>query len=251
MVGKQASAGPHSILTQQLREASAYDMQTLRRENADIRAKLRVLQREHDRERSDLRSLSAGREEMLSRTNDCISDNHFTITNLQRLVNELKATESKVKMRQADLEEALKQEKTRNSELQLTVDQISSSLDRERSRSEKRRKAQDTILRLQGKQRAETNYNFGDIGDTEFRIREQKRSLDESNKALHRLQQEFTDLGRRHCDINVEYRELLRTHTALQVRHERLSSAQGSPDFSPYLFHSNCTALEHYPPSTC
>ncbi|KAF3841681.1 hypothetical protein F7725_023632 [Dissostichus mawsoni] len=32
MVGKQASAGPLSILTQQLREASAYDMQTLRME---------------------------------------------------------------------------------------------------------------------------------------------------------------------------------------------------------------------------
>jgi len=267
MVGKHA--GTHSILTQQLREASAYDMQTLRRENADIRAKFLVLEREHDRERCDFRSLSAGQEEMLSRKNDSISDNQFTITNLECIVNELKAKESKIKMRQADLEEALKQEKTRNSELQLTVDQISSSLDKERSRCEKHRdelqealkkqittleennkltlslqKAQETFPRLQEKQRAETNYNFRDIHDTEFRLREQKDSLDESNKALYHLQQEYTNLGRRHCDINAEYRELLRTHTALQVRHERLSYAQGNPrpDFSPNLFQSNCAA---------
>ncbi|KAL3047282.1 hypothetical protein OYC64_021496 [Pagothenia borchgrevinki] len=269
MGGKQVSAGPLSYLTQQLREASAYDMQTLRMENADIRAKFLVMEREYDRERFELRSLSACHEEMLSRKNDSISDNQFTITNLQCIVNEFKAKESKIKMRQADLEEALKQEKTRNSELHHTVDQISSSLEKERTRCEKHRvelqealkkqittleennkftlslqKAQDTFPRIQEKQRAETNCNFGNIGDSEFRLREQKYSLDESNKALYHLQQEYTNLGRRHCDINAEYRELLKTHTALQVRHERLSYAQGNPrpDFSPYLFQSNCTA---------
>ncbi|KAJ4943253.1 hypothetical protein JOQ06_005757 [Pogonophryne albipinna] len=266
--GKQASAGHLSILTQ-LRDASAYDMQTLRMENADIRAKFLVLEREYDRERFELRSLSAGHEEMLSRKNDSISDNQFTITNLQCIVNEFKAEESKIKMRQADLEEALKQEKTRNSELHHTVDQISSGLEKERTRCEKHRvelqealkkqittleennkltlslqKAQEIFPRLQEKQRAETNYNFGNIIDSEFRLREQKYSLDESNKALYHLQQEYTNLGRRHCDINAEYRELLKSHTALQVRHERLSYAQGNPrpDFSPYLFQSNCTA---------
>ncbi|XP_010790964.1 spindle pole body component 110-like [Notothenia coriiceps] len=246
--GKQASAGHLSILTQ-LREAYAYDMQTLRMENADIRAKFLVLEREYDRERFELRSLSAGHEEMLSRKNDSISDNQFTITNLQCIVNEFQAKESKIKMRQADLEEALKQEKTRNSELHHTVDQISSSLEKERTRCEKHRvelqealkkqittleennkltlslqKAQETFPRLQEKQRAETNYNFRNIIDSEFRLREQKYSL-ESNKALYHLQQEYTNLGRRHCDINAEYRELLKTHTALQVRHERLSYA--------------------------
>ncbi|KAK1896476.1 Acyl-CoA-binding domain containing protein 5 [Dissostichus eleginoides] len=269
MGGKQASAGPLSYPTQQLREASAYDMQTLRMENADIRAKFLVMEREYDRERFELRSLSACHEEMLSRENDSISDNQFTITNLQCIVNEFKAKESKIKMRQADLEEALKQEKTRNSELHHTVDQISSSLEKERTRCEKHRvelqealkkqittleennkltlslqKAQETFPRLQEKQHAETNYNFGNIGDSEFRLREQKYSLDESNKALYHLQQEYTNLGRRHCDINAEYCELLKTHTALQVRHERLSYAKGNPrpDFSPYLFQSNCTA---------
>ncbi|XP_034066079.1 myosin heavy chain, fast skeletal muscle-like isoform X2 [Gymnodraco acuticeps] len=268
MVGKQASAGHLSILTQ-LRDASAYDMQTLRMENADIRAKFLVLEREYDRERFELRSLSAGHEEMLSRKNDSISDNQFTITNLQCIVNDFKAEESKIKMRQADLEEALKQEKTRNSELHHTVDQISSGLEKERTRCEKHRvelqealkkqittleennkltlslqKAQEIFPRLQEKQCAETNYNFGNIIDSEFRLREQKYSLDESNKALYHLQQEYTNLGRRHCDINAEYRELLKTHTALQVRHERLSYAQGNPrpEFSPYLFQSNCTA---------
>ncbi|XP_033936530.1 putative leucine-rich repeat-containing protein DDB_G0290503 [Pseudochaenichthys georgianus] len=269
MGGKQASAGHLLYLTQQLREASAYDMQTLRMENADIRAKFLVLEREYDRERFELRSLSACHEEMLSRKNDSISDNQFTITNLQCIVNEFKAKESKIKMRQADLEEALKQEKIRNSELHHTVDQISSSLEKERTRCEKHsvelqealkkqitaleennkltlslQKAQETFPRLQEKQHAETNYNFGNIGDSEFRLREQKYSLDESNKALYHLQQEYTNLGRRHCDINAEYRELLKTHTALQVRHERLSYAEANPrpDFSPYLFQSNCTA---------
>ncbi|KAF3832975.1 hypothetical protein F7725_026640, partial [Dissostichus mawsoni] len=149
MVGKQASAGPLSILTQQLREASAYDMQTLRMENADIRATFLVLEREYDRERFELRSLSAGHEEMLLRKNDSISDNQFTITNLQCIVNEFKAKESKIKMRQADLEEALKQEKTKNSELHHTVDQISSSLEKERTRCEKHRVELQEALKKQ------------------------------------------------------------------------------------------------------
>ncbi|KAF3835239.1 hypothetical protein F7725_027797 [Dissostichus mawsoni] len=228
MGGKQASAGPLSYPTQQLREASAYDMQTLRMENADIRAKFLVMEREYDRERFELRSLSACHEEMLSRKNDSISDN-------QCIVNEFKAKESKIKMRQANLEEALKQEKTRNSELHHTVDQISSSLEKERTRCEKHRvelqealkqqittleennkltlslqKAQETFPRLQEKQRAETNYNFGNI----VQAQGAEYSLDESNKALYHLQQEYTNLGRRHCDINAEYCELLKTHTA-------------------------------------
>ncbi|KAI4798162.1 hypothetical protein KUCAC02_022233 [Chaenocephalus aceratus] len=241
MVGKQA--GPHSVLAEQPREASAYDMQTLWRENADIRAQLRVLERERDGERSDLLSLSAGREEMLSR----ISDGHFTVTNLQRLVTELKATGSKVKVRQAELEEALEREKTRNSELQRTVDRISSGLHEERRRSEKRRVELQEALKKQVSALEENHSLSSSLQKARDAVlglqgREQTRSLDESNKALHRLQQEFTDLRRRHCDINAEYRELLRTHTALRVRHERLGSARESPDSSPYLVHSKCTA---------
>ncbi|KAF3838838.1 hypothetical protein F7725_010606 [Dissostichus mawsoni] len=262
MVGKQASAGPLSILTQQLREASAYDMQTLRMENADIRAKFLVLEREYDRERFELRSLSAGHEEMLSRKNDSISDNQFTITNLQCIVNEFKAKESKIKMRQADLEEALKQEKTRNSELHHTVDQISSSLEKERTRCEKHRVELQEALKKQITTLEENNkltlrLRKPSPGFRKNNVQRQtttletsvtlssgsgsKIFLDESNKALYHLQQEYTNLGRRHCDINAEYRELLKTHTALQVRHERLSYAQGNPrpDFSPYLFQAS------------
>ncbi|KAK5914865.1 hypothetical protein CesoFtcFv8_000512 [Champsocephalus esox] len=236
MVAKQA--GPHPVLAQQLREASAYD--TLRRESADVMAQLRVLEREHDGERSDLLSLSAGREEMLSR----ISDGQFTITNLQRLVTELKATGSKVKAREADLEEALEREKTRNSELQRTVDQISSGLHKERRRSEKRRVELQEALKKQVSA-LEENHSLSSslqkAQDAVLALQGRERSLDESNKALHRLQQEVTDLRRSHCDINAEYRELLRTHTALRVRHERLSSVRGRPDSSPCLVHSKCT----------
>ncbi|XP_063747557.1 centrosomal protein of 63 kDa-like [Eleginops maclovinus] len=251
MVGKQPAAGHLSITSKQLREEFACNMQTVRRENADIRAKFLVLEGEYDRKTSELGSLSVLHEETLSRKNSIISESQLTITKLQCMVNEFKAKESKSKKGQVDFEESLKQEKMRNSELHQSVDQISSSLEIERTRCEKHRVELKEALtkqiklleenykfRIQEKQRAETNSNFRNISDSDLSHSEQKSSLGESNKALYHLQQEYTYLGRRHCDINADYRELLKTHTTLQVRHERLSYAQGNQclDFSPHLF---------------
>ncbi len=266
---KQASVDPVTILSNQLREASAssehlmYDMQTLRMENADIRAKFKATETEHDRLKSKHRSLSERHEEMLSKKNEAISENQFTIAKLQGMVDELKARQSKRKTRRAELEDALKQEKTRNSELQQRVDRIASGLEKERTACEKHRvelkealtkqietleekqklamalqKAEDGYSKLQEQQLVESNFQFRHVSDTELRLNQQKTALDESTKALHHLQRDYTALGRRHSDFNAVYRELLKTHSALQIRYERLCYAQGNPrpEFSPPQF---------------
>ncbi|XP_068586885.1 uncharacterized protein [Cebidichthys violaceus] len=269
---KQASVEPLTILRNQLRDASAnsehlmYDMKTLRMENADIRAKFHVMETEFDRTRSKHLSLSERHEELMSKQNDTmskqndtISENQLTITKLQCAVDWLKAQQSESKTGRAELEDALKQYKATVSELQ----QIASALEKERARCEEQRvklkealtrqieileekqevavalkKAQDDVCRLQGQQLVESNFQLRHISDAELRLNQQRTALEESTKALHHLQREYTDLGRRHSDINSDYHELLKTHSALQIKYERLCYAQGNPrpDFSPPLF---------------
>ncbi|GLD60421.1 centrosomal protein of 152 kDa-like protein [Lates japonicus] len=103
-------------------------------------------------------------------------------------------------------------------------------------------KAQDKYSRLQKQQLAESNFQLKHSNDTELRLHEKTRVLDETTKALHKLQREYADLGRRHGDINSDYRGLLKIHSALQVRHERLSYAQGNPrpEFSLPQFSAAC-----------
>ncbi len=105
---KQAAVDPLTILSNQLTEASAsserlrYDMQTLKMENTDIRAKFEAAETEYDRIKSKYRSLSECHEEMMTKKNRIISENQFTISKLQCVVDELKQSESKT--RQAELE---------------------------------------------------------------------------------------------------------------------------------------------------
>ncbi|GLD54327.1 uncharacterized protein AKAME5_000696300 [Lates japonicus] len=262
---KQATEDPITILSKQLREASAssesmrYDMQTLRMENADLRAKLKAMETEHDRVILRHRSLSECHEEMMSKKKDIISENQATIAKLKYMVDGLKARQSESRTRQAELEEALKQEKTQSTNLQQRADQITSALDKERTTCEKYRvelkealtkqmetmeerqklsvalqRAQDSYARLQEQQLAESNFQLRHNNTTELRLQEKTRVLDETTKALHNLQEEYADLGRKHSEVNSDYRDLLKTHSALQIRHERLSYAQGNsrPEFS-------------------
>ncbi|XP_034716741.1 CAP-Gly domain-containing linker protein 1-like [Etheostoma cragini] len=269
VLSNQARVKPLAIPSNQLREASAtsgrlmYDMQTLRMENADVTAKFNVMQTEYDRIRSKLCSLSERHEEMMLKNNDIISENNVTITKLQFMVDGFKEQLSDSKARQAELEEALKQDQKQNLELQQRMYQITSALEKERTRCEKHRvelkealtkqietmeekhklavahqKAHNSYVRLREQQLAESNYQYRHVSDTELRLNQQKTALDESAKALQHLQQEYILLGKRHGDNNSDYCELLKSHSALQIRYERLSYAQGNPrpDFSPPHF---------------
>nr|XP_046230923.1 myosin-2 heavy chain, non muscle-like [Scatophagus argus] len=135
---KQTAVDPLTILSNQLKEASAsserlmYDLQTLKMENADIRAKFNATQTDYERIKAKYRALSESHEEMMSRKSG-------TISKLQCVVDELKARQSENKTRQTELEAALKHEKTRNSDVQQRVKEISSALDREKAASEKHR----------------------------------------------------------------------------------------------------------------
>ncbi|XP_070820030.1 calponin homology domain-containing protein DDB_G0272472-like [Chaetodon trifascialis] len=200
---KQAGTDPLTILSDQLKEAFLsseclmYDMKTLRMENIDIRAKFKAVETEYNRMKSKLHSLSEHPEKMTSKKNDAIPENQCSIAKLQYTVHELKALQLESKLREAQLEDDLKHEKTKNSELQQRVDQLSSALEKESTKCEK--------------------------------YYSRKTALDENTKALHQLQKEYTELMRRHSDVNSEYRELLRSHTSLKITYERLSSGKGNP----------------------
>ncbi|XP_070820026.1 uncharacterized protein [Chaetodon trifascialis] len=200
---KQAGTDPLTILSDQLKEAVLsseclmYDMKTLRMENIDIRAKFKAVETEYNRMKSKLHSLSEHPEKMTSKKNDAIPENQCSIAKLQYTVHELKALQLESKLREAQLEDDLKHEKTKNSELQQRVDQLSSALEKESTKCEK--------------------------------YYSRKTALDENTKALHQLQKEYTELMRRHSDVNSEYRELLRSHTSLKITYERLSSGKGNP----------------------
>ncbi|XP_070820028.1 flagellar attachment zone protein 1-like [Chaetodon trifascialis] len=200
---KQAGTDPLTILSDQLKEAVLsseclmYDMKTLRMENIDIRAKFKAVETEYNRMKSKLHSLSEHPEKMASKKNDAIPENQCSIAKLQYTVHELKALQLESKLREAQLKDDLKHEKTKNSELQQRVDQLSSALEKESTKCEK--------------------------------YCSRKTALDENTKALHQLQKEYTELMRRHSDVNSEYRELLRSHTSLKITYERLSSGKGNP----------------------
>ncbi|XP_070820031.1 uncharacterized protein [Chaetodon trifascialis] len=200
---KQAGTDHLTILSDQLKEAFLsseclmYDMQTIRIENIDIRAKFKAVEKEYNRMKSKLHSLSEHPEKMMSKKNDAIPENQCSIAKLQYTVHELKALQIDSKLREAQLKDDLKHEKTKNSELQQRVDQLSSALEKESTKCEK--------------------------------YCSRKTALDENTKALHQLQKEYTELVRRHSDVNSEYRELLRSHTSLKITYERLSSGKGNP----------------------
>ncbi|TNN52108.1 hypothetical protein EYF80_037716 [Liparis tanakae] len=115
-------------------------------------------------------------------------------------------------IKRAEVEEALKPERTTFTELQHRGDLITSALDTERARCEKQRielkealirqietlevkqtlavalqKAQDDISKLHGQHLGESSIQIGHISDTKLRLNQQRNALDESTKALHHL----------------------------------------------------------------
>ncbi|KAG8011880.1 hypothetical protein GBF38_004258 [Nibea albiflora] len=153
MLQRQESAA--TFVKDQLKEASAkseslmYDLQTLKMDNADIRAKFNALEKANDELISQHSSLVKCHEEIISKKNQTISEGHRTITELECMVNRLRAQQAENKTRQATAEVALKYETTKNIELQQKVDQISSCLDEERATCEKYRVELKESLRRQ------------------------------------------------------------------------------------------------------
>ncbi|XP_027147702.1 myosin-13-like isoform X1 [Larimichthys crocea] len=242
---KQTSAEPDTFLKNQLREASAnsecltYDMQTLRMDNADIRAKFSATEAEFDKLKSKYTSLSERYQEMMLEKNETISENQHTITKLQCKAQKLKSR----------FEGIINKERTKNSELQQKVDQISSALEKEKTMCEKQRvelmeastkqmttleEKQKLSLALQKAQ--EKAFSFKEpLGvssiqsrhnsNYEFMLKQQRISLDKSTAALNHLQKQ-------NSDITSEHRELLKTHSTLKLKYDKLLYERGNLDKS-------------------
>lgn len=210
-------------------------MQTLRMDNADIRAKFSATEAEFDKLKSKYTSLSERYQEMMLEKNETISENQHTITKLQCKAQKLKSR----------FEGIINKERTKNSELQQKVDQISSALEKEKTMCEKQRvelmeastkqmttleEKQKLSLALQKAQ--EKAFSFKEpLGvssiqsrhnsNYEFMLKQQRISLDKSTAALNHLQKQ-------NSDITSEHRELLKTHSTLKLKYDKLLYERGN-----------------------
>lgn len=151
------------------------------------------------------------------------------------------------RQRNDGLEEALHQQRLQNAALQNKVDHTECALEKERANSERYRaelqgmkeeqrqlseelqKAQKNFVCFQAQCQAELEFQGSHVKGCELRLKEQKVALNNVMKALLHMQQEYTDLGRRHSEISSMYRQLLKEHGALQNKYERLCYAKGMP----------------------
>lgn len=99
----------------------------------------------------------------------------------------------------------------------------------QRQLSEELQKAQKNFVCFQAQCQAELEFQGSHVKGCELRLKEQKVALNNVMKALLHMQQEYTDLGRRHSEISSMYRQLLKEHGALQNKYERLCYAKGMP----------------------
>ena len=109
---QQAEHNPPLFLNNQLRGPCTpsghmtYDMQTLWIENANVRAKYRAMEKDHDRVKSQNCSLTDQYD--VQKNNSIIANNQEAIVKLQSTVYELKACQSKDETREKGLEDAKK-----------------------------------------------------------------------------------------------------------------------------------------------
>ena len=208
-----------------------YDMQSLLMENTVTGDHFKVKGAECDGIKSKHHSLCKFHEEMISKKNQIILENLCNTLTLQCMVDELGARQIESKTRQAELEDALKHEKKRNSDLRQRADQILSTLEKERKTCEiyklrltmAQQKGENSCSTLGSKLQAELRFQLRHSILNEDQLIQQKNVLDESTKTLLNLQKEFTDLSLRFRNNDLNYRELLKSHTALQIRYEKLS----------------------------
>ncbi|KAM7418560.1 hypothetical protein PAMA_015935 [Pampus argenteus] len=273
MLSQQAAANPSMFLSNQQRGANVpsehimYDMQTLKMENADIRAKFSSMEVEYEYKKH---SLTEQYEEQIAKKNAIISDNQVVIDKLHSTVFDLKAQQSDSKFREKKLEDDLKQETQRCSRLQQRVDEIATSLQREQTICEKHRvelkealtkqieiteerhklsvalqKAQDGAFRLQEQQQTEAMYQFRKLQDTELVYQQQKTALEESKMHLNNLRRDYADLISRHSDLNSNYCGVLQSH---RPAYTRFCNQQQTPNCPPCPHPPSPTSYPPYSP---
>ncbi|XP_030271786.1 intracellular protein transport protein USO1-like isoform X2 [Sparus aurata] len=165
-----------------------------KKESADLRAQLKTMETAYERMKCEHFLHSESHEEM-ARQKRTISESQSTITKLVNMLDELKL-ESET--RQGKLLEKLRQERKRNSELQQKVDETSAALIKEKTMCEKHRvelkesltkqietleekhqfaqaleRAQYGFSQFQAQYLAKSNFQFGHISDTDFRLHQQ------------------------------------------------------------------------------
>ena len=165
-----------------------------KKEIADLRAQLKTTETAYERMKCEHVLHSESHEEM-ARQKRTISESQSTITKLVNMLDELKV-ESET--RQGKLLDKLRQERKRNSELQQKVDETSAALIKEKTMCEKHRvelkesltkqietleekhhfaqaleRAQYGFSQFQAQYLTKSNFQFGHISDTDFRLHQQ------------------------------------------------------------------------------
>lgn len=126
--------------------------------------------------------------------------------------------------------------------MQQRVDQIFSSLHKERTTFDKH------LVELKGaltkqketvKEQQKLSTVLQEIQGSYSMLQDKQQALDESTKALHHLKKEYTDMGRRHSVINSDCGELLKSHTARQIRETQPRTRKPSIRVQSTSLHNN------------
>lgn len=221
-------------------EGAMYDMQTLRMENEDIRAKFRAMEAKYDAMFKDGMTHSPGHGGAL------ICKDPEAVAKLQYMVFQFKAQQSEGKTRRA-----LNLERTQRAVSEERASHTAAALERERERAnhthcalereratcqEVQAELREALIRqietLEERQHLTTALRSAERGrrsrERGLRAEEREPSADEANESVRRLREEYEYLGRKHLHVQSNYRELLESHNALQGKYQRLSSDRNS-----------------------
>nr|XP_019956191.1 PREDICTED: coiled-coil domain-containing protein 18-like [Paralichthys olivaceus] len=216
-------------------QGMTYEMETLRMENKNIRAKYEALEAKYDFQYK-CRAPSPSE----SKTRQAQHQDDLQRSILEERVSQTASALERERDRLNQTASALERERER-------ADQTFIALEKERDTLEKcnvklhialvqHTKALEEQHRLalalqktQNKCQIQEQMNFQLRQANELKMKEQKVALHEATDALQNLQKEHTDLGKKHSEIHSNYREVLKSHSALQVRYERLGYATGDP----------------------
>lgn len=200
---------PHAMRgTSKSKEDLLYDMQTLKMENLNLRAKLEEMESQYNRMKS--------KQSVFNQPED----------KLENVAEE--EWFSKGKTRQKELEMALKETKTLTYELKQTVGAVKKQHDGFRDvftkrveTLEERQKLADAAQKNQDRYSRFPEQKMEDIQLSHVSDTEHKTAPDQSTKALYNLQKAYIDLVKKNSDVNDDYRELLKTHTSLQIKYNK------------------------------
>ncbi|XP_077468905.1 uncharacterized protein LOC144084406 [Stigmatopora argus] len=130
-------------------ESLENDIYSVRMENACTGAKYNALEKEYDRMKARYHSVSERCEELAAKNNDLVFKNRALTAKLQNVVDKHRARELEWRRSETQLQNALKEEKERCSELEQRAERLADKIQKQKSIFEKNSRALEKAVSQQ------------------------------------------------------------------------------------------------------